>query len=139
MSRSYLSPGTRKLLFAFLCLGWLIHFCAEIWFVAHGEVVEAKAIERPSKRKFAWPALEVAYLEADGKVMLDRVEWRVTRKPQNDQETILLRKSESGPIGLRPASLAEAFWLEVMMAYVGLIVGSLFLVVRFATRSKPSP
>jgi hypothetical protein len=114
-------------LLVFVAALWLFHITTAGWFVAHSEPTEAVVLKReerllPGKRK-GWANLQVSYVRADGKTDVTTVRWRVTPAPTGTK--IPVWRARSGLIEVGPASWAETFYVETLLGYLALFIGTL--------------
>jgi len=126
------------LMIAFAGSLWLFHLTTAVWFVAHSvpcEAVVTQREERPYRiRKRFWAKLEVAYADANGRIITETVLWHITRPPLGQKITIW--RADSGLIKVGPASWAETFFFETMLGCIALLLGAILGVAKLCLPSK---
>ena len=121
---------------------WLFHITTAVWFATHCELTEGLVLKREERsfcRKRGWAKLEVAYVDAQGKNVRETVVWHVTPPPPGQK--IPLWRADTGLTKVGPASLAETFFFETLLAYVALFIGAMLLVIKLTggQQSKRKP
>jgi hypothetical protein len=126
------------LMIAFAGSLWLFHLTTAVWFVAHSvpcEAVVTQREERPYRiRKRFLAKLEVAYADANGRIITETVLWHITRPPLGQKITIW--RADSGLIKVGPASWAETFFFETMLGCIALLLGAILGVAKLCLPSK---
>jgi hypothetical protein len=117
---------------------WLFHLTTAVWFAACSVPCEAVVTQREEQpyriRKRFWAKLEVAYADANGRIITETVLWHITRPPAGQKITVW--KAESGLIKVGPASWAETFFFETMLGCIALLLGAMLGVAKICLPTK---
>jgi hypothetical protein len=117
---------------------WLFHLTTAVWFAAHSVPCEAVVTQREEQpyriRKRFWAKLEVAYADANGRIITETVLWRITPPPAGQKITVW--RADSGLIKVGPASWAEAFFFETMVACIALFLGAMLGLAKICLPQK---
>lgn len=117
---------------------WLFHLTTAVWFAACSVPCEAVVTQREEHprliRKRFWAKLEVAYADANGRIITETVLWHITRPPAGQKITVW--RADSGLIKVGPASWAETFFFETMLGCIALFLGAMLGIAKFCLPSK---
>jgi len=118
---------------------WLFHLTTAVWFAAHSVPCEAVVTQRREEQPFRirkrfWAKLEVAYADANGRIINETILWHITQPPPGQKITVW--RADSGLIKVGPASWAETFFFETMLACIALLLGAMLGVAKICLPSK---
>ena len=118
---------------------WLFHLTTALWFAAHSVPCEAVVTQRREEQPFRirkrfWAKLEVAYADANGRIINETILWHITQPPPGQKITVW--RADSGLIKVGPASWAETFFFETMLACIALLLGAMLGVAKICLPSK---
>ena len=127
------------LMIAFAVGLWLFHLTTAVWFAAHSVPCEAVVTQRREEQPFRirkrfWAKLEVAYADANGRIINETILWHITQPPPGQKITVW--RADSGLIKVGPASWAETFFFETMLACIALLLGAMLGVAKICLPSK---
>jgi hypothetical protein len=117
---------------------WLFHLTTAMWFAAHSVPCEAVVTQREEQplriRRRFWAKLEVAYADANDRIITETVLWHITPPPAGQK--IIIWRADSGLIKVGPASWAEAFFFETMVACIALFLAAMLGLAKICLPQK---